>query len=415
MIVTDVRYWHRSTGAEERINVMVRHLLDCGFDVVTVLATTLADAASGTTVAAERGRIRQLGLHVISLFEDWKPAGLWPRIVWEIKCTVNWLRGGTRRRKSSGDPSTRYLADFAVPFLKPRFAQVLRQIDPDAVIAEYVTLAYLIPESGNHGKPLWLVDTHDLLSERYRQFARFAHEHWIRISPEEEAAALAGFDVVIAIQPHEAEAFRQMAPESVDVIVAGHPAESIPESVAGEAARYDFGYFGSDNASNVDAIQWFLQQVWPQVIADNPQATCLLAGTICRSLDSGKSAQPGIQLQPTVSDRSELYESFRVAINPVRFGTGLKIKNQEAIAHGKPLIVSAQGAEGMTTGDTPDPWIVFETADDMARHMTELGSDPSLISKTSTASLHYARKHLTPEIVYADLVRKLHHAALTGK
>ena len=72
--------------------------------------------------------------------------------------------------------------------------------------------------------------------------------------------------------------------------------------------------------------------------------------------------QPGIELQANVSDPDGLYQSFRVAINPVRFGTGLKIKNQEALAAGKPLVVSANGAEGMATADGSGPWQVFSTA-----------------------------------------------------
>ncbi|MGI9519092.1 MAG: glycosyltransferase, partial [Pirellulaceae bacterium] len=214
VILTDVRFWHRGTGAQQRIYVMVRYLMDCGFDVVTLLATTTADPRTDSTLAGERQRIRELGLDIQSLFEDWRPEGWFAGVIWEIKCIVNWLRGGTRKRPPK-PPSPRYLKGFELPVLTPRFQQMLRQINPDAVIVEYVTLAWLIDQSARSGNRQLLVDTHDLLSERDRQFREFGHEHWIRISSEEEANALSQFDTVIAIQPHEAATFRQMVPDSV--------------------------------------------------------------------------------------------------------------------------------------------------------------------------------------------------------
>lgn len=406
VILTDVRYWRRGTGAQQRIYVMVRYLMDCGFDVVTLLATTTADPTTDSTLASERRRIRELGLEVHSLFEDWQPEGWFARVIWELKCTVNWLRGGTRKRPPK-PPSPRYLKGFELPVLTPRFQQMLRQINPDSVIVEYVTLAWLIDDSARSGKRQLLVDTHDLLSERNRQFREFGHEHWIRISPEEEAEALSQFDSVIAIQPHEAATFRQMVPDTIDVIVAGHPAESIPDKVDSDLAEFDFGYFGSDNASNVDAVEWFLREVWPSIVAMRPATTCLLAGTICDSLKPAETGQPGIQLQANVSNREALYKSFRVAINPVRFGTGLKIKNQEALAAGKPLVVSTHGAEGMTTSDGLEPWRVFSTANEMATQTLELIDKKSALQSAAADSLQYAREHLTPLVVYSDLVQKL--------
>ena len=57
---------------------------------------------------------------VYSLFEDWKPEGWLARANWEIKCIVNWLRGGTRKRPVKS-PSTRYLKGFELPVLTPPF------------------------------------------------------------------------------------------------------------------------------------------------------------------------------------------------------------------------------------------------------------------------------------------------------
>ena len=41
------------------------------------------------------------------------------------------------------------------------------------------------------------------------------------------------------------------------------------------------------------------------------------------------------------------WPNIDIAINPIRFGSGLKIKNVEALAYGLPLLTTPIGAEGL--------------------------------------------------------------------
>lgn len=416
VIATDVRFWHKKTGAQRRIFSMVDYLRKQDFEIVTLLASALTDEANQLTATDELVSIRREKLVVRSLIDDWQPRGFIARIVWQYKCIANWLSSLRRQRHNDHRPvparTFRYLNDFESPLFRERFQQMVDRIQPDAVLVQYVTLSYLVPDSRSPDGPDYLVDTHDLLSDRFEQFRRFGYDHWIRICPEEESEALRKFDTVIAIQDHEQRAFREMTGRD-NVIVAGHPSDASQPSTIEETlgARYSLGYFASDNPSNVYAIQWFLDNVWPGILVQRPAATLLIAGTVCRALN--RTTLPnGITCLPNVEDVCGLYRSFMIAINPVQFGTGLKIKNQEALAYGKPLVVTTQGFTGTPPADGLSPFHVVDNAQQMTDKITELLDDAPAIRQLAEAARKYAHDKLSPDFVYQSLVTRLRQTTL---
>jgi len=45
------------------------------------------------------------------------------------------------------------------------------------------------------------------------------------------------------------------------------------------------------------------------------------------------------------------YDKADIVINPIRFDTGLEIKNIEALGYSNPLVTTSTGAEGMEIGN----------------------------------------------------------------
>lgn len=416
VIATDVRFWHRSTGAQRRIFSLVSHLASQDMNITVLFVGSLNDAGNGYTATSERRVIADCPFNVVSLIEDWTPRGLVRRCVWKIQCIANWLRQSRAKNSTSTthrpQSGSKYLSDFSDPLMAERFQDMVNRIGPDAVIVEYVTLGYLIPKvaSANESRTQYLIDTHDLLSERYRQFQKYGFEHWIRITRDEEAAVLAKFDTVIAIQEEEANEFRSMGHEHQTVIVAGYPADSQLASTTNPAVQshseFTLGYFGSNNPSNAQAVQWFMSEVWPHVLSKQPKISLLIAGSICEAV-SEYGDQSNVVLQRDIPNLVSLYERFKIAINPVQFGTGLKIKNQEALTFGKPLIVTRSGAAGMLTNEHPSPIVVTEDSQQMQQAIIQLAMDEVAIHQASEAAVKYVNDHLGPNMVYQALIEQL--------
>jgi glycosyltransferase involved in cell wall biosynthesis len=133
-------------------------------------------------------------------------------------------------------------------------------------------------------------------------------------------------------------------------------------------------FIGSANQSNIDALHYFIEEIFPAVKTSFPEATLLVAGPVCRVLDSPdqsiiKCGEP--------ENLDELYGKASVVINPIRFGTGLKIKNIEALGYAKPLVTTPVGAEGLENG-ADSAFLVADDASGFARHLNRILTEEAL-------------------------------------
>ena len=67
-----------------------------------------------------------------------------------------------------------------------------------------------------------------------------------------------------------------------------------------------------------------------------PHAELAIAGSICEALSGHKD----VVLMGMLDDLSTAYESAAIVVNPMQFGTGLKIKSLEAMSYSKPLVTT---------------------------------------------------------------------------
>lgn len=192
---------------------------------------------------------------------------------------------------------------------------------------------------------LKILDTIDAYSRPRLNLAQGATEYYVRrYSPSDERRALLRASRVIAIQKHEATYFQQLLQTEKGVSVVGHIAEPVPRTFPFLAASR-LGYVGSrkNNFGNPQTIQWFLHEIWPEVHRRAPEAEVHLAGLA----DDDSEALPGVRVLGPVPDLADFYRQCPIIINPVRNGPGLKIKTIEALLHGRPVVTTSVGAQGL--------------------------------------------------------------------
>lgn len=112
-------------------------------------------------------------------------------------------------------------------------------------------------------------------------------------------------------------------------------------------------------------------------------------------------ANDAISVRANVSDAElrELYRTARVAVVPLRYGAGVKLKVVEALREGLPLVttwIGAQGVPGLKSvaaiHDEPEPF-----ADAVCRLLT----DGIAWAEQSTAQMEYAAAHYS-EVAFRD-------------
>jgi hypothetical protein len=218
-------------------------------------------------------------------------------------------------------------------------SEVCRIENPVALISLFAWSAPvfdLVPTS-----VLKLLDTIDVQNTR-AQRAKAAGTTLPGFDPpptrEDEVALLSKADAILAIQSGEQEAFRCMVSGKPVLLVEHvHPLRPLPSPAESKTVFF----VGNDYAPNVTGITTFLKETWSGIRKRCPQAELVICGRVCRSLPP--PLDDGIRYLGVVPDIEGHYANAAVVINPILFGTGLKIKAVEALSYGKCLVARTQG------------------------------------------------------------------------
>ncbi|MBW4691940.1 MAG: glycosyltransferase family 4 protein [Lyngbya sp. HA4199-MV5] len=98
---------------------------------------------------------------------------------------------------------------------------------------------------------------------------------------------------------------------------------------------------------NINAANFLIEQVFPYVRQQMPEARLIIAGKQPENIHSYGSGAPGVEFTGFVDDLDALYRRSRVVCCPILSGGGTRVKLVEAAAYGKPMVSTRIGAEGL--------------------------------------------------------------------
>lgn len=103
---------------------------------------------------------------------------------------------------------------------------------------------------------------------------------------------------------------------------------------------------------NVDAVLYFLREIWPKVLEQQPEAVFQVVGMLPAAAVQDAVAQaPRCELHPNVPDIRPYFWNADIYVVPMRYGGGVRQKLFEAWAMGVPVVCTPMAAEG--TGAEP--------------------------------------------------------------
>lgn len=411
VIATDNYFWRRQIGSQVRISSLYRHFATSGWDVTILFVGELHPA--DLQIFALMDPPLRIVNHETG-FGEWRHQEsfgqkLKKTIPIPVKQALKQLvRRIAKWGSQSGDADgptgygERKLADYARPQYRSLFRELCRVARPDAVLIEYVRLSYLM-EGAREVLPahtVTMVDTHDVMHERQLRFHQHGEPHEIDISGAEEAAALAKFDYVLAIQKLDAVKFRALVPGR-NVIVVGHPHPVVCLPVRTEGILRVI-FVGSHSPPNRRALDAFLAEIWPRLWQLFPDRISLTVyGGICRTYAAIPDV-PGVRFAGFADDLDEVYRNSDVVVNPVAFGGGLKIKSVEALCYSRPLVTTPIGAEGLEHG-AGDAFIVYDTNDQAVQAISELIERPARREELAAKAHSFALENFEERHVYGEL------------
>ena len=164
---------------------------------------------------------------------------------------------------------------------------------------------------------------------------------------------------------------------------------------------------------NQQAVEWFLESIWPFVIKKYPEAKFYLAG---RNLPDwlSKLEIGGVTIVGEVPSAADFINNKEIMVVPLLSGSGMRIKIIEGLALGKCIISTSVGAEGIdyTNGENI---LIADSAKDFSDAIEMCINDPQLAAQIGKnarllAEKEYDNDKITSELCsfYTKLL-KAHH------
>ena len=227
-----------------------------------------------------------------------------------------------------------------------------------------------------------------------------------------EGRALRGFPHVLTVTEHDAEVYRKTLPS-------GSKVQCVPTlfDVSGVPVVPDPGgnkllFVGAlIHRPNKDAVQYFVKEILPLIRAEAPDAEFVVVGrnvpASIRKLETGcvRVTGPVPEVEPYLREAA-------VYVAPLRFGSGIKLKIIEALAHGKAVVTTPVGAEGIEMTHDVN-CLIAEKPDDFAASVVRLLRDRELRRRLGAAGRRMIEDRHSLEAA-GSRVRRIYYEMMKG-
>ncbi len=240
-------------------------------------------------------------------------------------------------------------------------------------------------------------DTVDLHYLRERRGAALANDAALARAAERTRAleldAIARSDTTLVVSAIERELLARDAPGArVEVLSNLH---RLAEGGQPFAQRRDLVFVGGfRHPPNVDAVRWFVEEVFPRVRDAIPDVGFHCIGGHVPPAVSALAARPGVTVHGHVPDIGPWMDGCRIALAPLRYGAGVKGKINLSMAHGQPVVATPVAVEGMHLQHGHDV-LVAEDAGGFATEVVRLYGDEALWNRLSANGRENVRRHFS--------------------
>ena len=299
---------------------------------------------------------------------DWRYAGILQGVCAETKFVSLRPRAARiRALRGFANGTSLTMPYYENAEIRDWLSDVTSRREIDCAIAFSSSMAqYIVPLAGSGVR--CVVDFCDMDSDKWRQYStRFRGlRRWIYARESlklraEEAEIASRLDASVLISDDEAEIFCKDTGSDRNKVYTVR--NGVDVAYFDPNRHYDSPFRQQDNACvfvgamdywpNVDAVTWFLQDVFLAVRARNPAAVFFIVGSNPTRDVRELGQHPGVTVTGRVEDVRPYLRHARCAVAPLRVARGVQNKVLEAMAMARPVVASAAALEGIDfNGDT---------------------------------------------------------------
>lgn len=126
-----------------------------------------------------------------------------------------------------------------------------------------------------------------------------------------------------------------------------------------------------DYLPNIDAVKWFIDHVWPNLVATNPKLVFCIIGSNPTEEVKKLSQHNNVVVTGRVDDVRPYVLYSKVVVAPIQIARGVQNKVLEGLALAKPMVLTSLAAEGIDSVSS-DSYIIVDDPVDFGKAILSL-------------------------------------------
>lgn len=153
-------------------------------------------------------------------------------------------------------------------------------------------------------------------------------------------------------------------------------------------------YWGSfARAENVDAALYLVNKIFPIIVGLGMPCKLLILGSN-PPLKLRKYASPDIVIPGYMENPANMFSLAHLAVFPIRFGAGVKVKVLEALSAGLPVVTTHIGSEGIPCSESSGLFTIDElNPEKFVTKMLAIYNDKKLMRSVSLNAIKWASEY----------------------
>ena len=271
---------------------------------------------------------------------------------------------------------------FRSRLFKKTIQKKLDLIKPQGIHVQHLRMAQQIPANYRH---LTLLDLPDAISMYYQRranhsaspLAKLAYSWETQRLKRYEHKVLCLFPKVLCCSAEDGLHLQQLHPQTkVSILENGVDVHTYSPRINRQPAALKLLFTGNmDYAPNVDAVQYFADEIFPKIQAQFPEVVFEIAGGRPIPAVLALNSRSGIRVTGFIPNLADAYASATIVVAPLRFGAGTQNKVLEALSMDIPVVCTPIGFHGIGLGQGEGIWCERST-DDIIERILKLLAEP---------------------------------------